>query len=400
MITIQVDDYDFDVSIDPNYTGVIGAGTAARPGIIDEFGAAFATFPTSPTGIPNPGRIATLFFNAVAPGVANVVGGPADTFPAHDTLLLDEDDPVDVSRIRYDSLQIVVGAGGGSIDALQNAALPQDVNADGTVSTIDALLIIKNMFVFESGTVLNLFSNKVDMAISLSAIAVLGVVGISLARQEARSQVRATSRDMAFYAAEAGLARGLRKWTVPDTLIPAGTYWQLDAGTLPGGASYRTGVTKLGDGSSIHSLFAVRTEGIARDGSIQHAGLLVHTRPLENPFKAALEVLDSTYLAGTADIIGFDIVPSIWNGPYCSALDEDMAGVIMTDTLKYERKGAAKVKGSPPLKEDTDTVGFFDLGDITFDELAADADFVLPLCEATHADVIRASRNTSVICQC
>jgi hypothetical protein len=212
----------------------------------------------------------------------------------------------------------------------------------------------------------------------LIVFAVLGVVGISLARQEARSQVRATSREVAFYAAEAGLARGLRKWTVPDTLVPPGTYWQLDAGTLPGGASYRTGVVKLGDGSSIHSLFAVRTEGIARDGSIQHAGLLVHTRPLENPFKAALEVLDSTYLAGTADIIGFDNIPSVWNGPYCSALDEDMAGVIMTDTLKYERVGAAKVKGSPPLDEDPDTVGFFDLGDITFNELAADADIVLP----------------------
>lgn len=142
--TNQADDYDFDVAINSNYTGVIGAGTAARRGIIDEFGAAFATIPTSPSGIPNPGSIATLFFNAVAPGVANVVGSPADTFPAHDTLLLDEDDPVDVSRIRYDSLQIVVGSGGAS-SALQNVILPQDVNNDGSVSTIDALLIINTM---------------------------------------------------------------------------------------------------------------------------------------------------------------------------------------------------------------------------------------------------------------
>ncbi len=211
----------------------------------------------------------------------------------------------------------------------------------------------------------------------LIVFAVLGVVGVSLARQEARSQVRATSREVAFYAAEAGLARGLRKWTVPDTLVPAGTRWLLDSGTLPGGASYRTGVIKLGDGSSIHSLFAVRTEGIARDGFVQHAGLLVHTRPLENPSKAALEVLDSTYLAGTADIVGLDNIPAMWNGPYCSALDEDMAGVSMTDTLKYKREGGAKVKGNPPLEEDPDTANFFDLGDITFDELAADADIVL-----------------------
>ncbi len=141
--TNQADDFDFDVAINPRYTGVAGAGTAARQGIIDEFGAAFATFPTSAAGIPNPGPIATIFFNAVAPGIAKVVGSPADTFPAHDTLLLDEDDPVEVSRIRYDSLQIIVGGGGG--DALQNINLPQDVNNDGTVSTIDALLIINTM---------------------------------------------------------------------------------------------------------------------------------------------------------------------------------------------------------------------------------------------------------------
>lgn len=140
--TNQADDYDFDVAINERYTGVIGAGTAARQGIIDEFGAAFATFPSSPVGIPNPGPIATLFFDAVAPGITDVVGSPADTFPAHDTLLLDEDDPVDVSRIRYASLQINVGFNG---DAIQNINLPQDVNNDGSVSTIDALLIINTM---------------------------------------------------------------------------------------------------------------------------------------------------------------------------------------------------------------------------------------------------------------
>ncbi len=109
-------------------------------GIIDEFGAAFATVPqTHPEPWPD---LATIFFNAVAPGIANMVGSPADTFPAHDTLLLDEDDPVEVSRIRYDSLQITVGVGGAP---LQNINLPQDVNNDGSVSTIDALLIINTM---------------------------------------------------------------------------------------------------------------------------------------------------------------------------------------------------------------------------------------------------------------
>ncbi len=212
----------------------------------------------------------------------------------------------------------------------------------------------------------------------LVVFSVLGAVGISLAWQEARSQIRATSREVAFYAAEAGLARGLSKWTVPDTLVPAGGYWLLDAGTLPGEASYRTGVIKLGDGSSVHSLFAVRTEGIAPDGTIQRAGLLVHALPPEIPFKGALQVLDSASLAGTADVVGFDNIPAMWNGRYCSAIDGDMAGIVMVDLLKYKQKGAAQVLGVPPLLEDKNTDGFFDLGDITFDELAADAKVVLP----------------------
>jgi hypothetical protein len=228
--------------------------------------------------------------------------------------------------------------------------------------------------------------------------AVLGAVGISMARQEARSQARATSREVAFYAAEAGLARGLNKWRVPNRLVPPGAYWLLDAGTLPGGASYRTGVIKLGDGSSVHSLFAVRTEGIARDGSIQHAGLLVHTRPLDNPFRAALEVLDSTTLAGTADVIGFDNIPPSWNGPYCSALDEDMPGVLMADTMRFKRKGAAQVKGVPPLKEDKDMDWFFDLGDITFDELAANAGVKLPHGQTMSGKIPEPSYNADGTC--
>jgi hypothetical protein len=232
----------------------------------------------------------------------------------------------------------------------------------------------------------------------LIVFAIMGLVGISLARQEARSQIRATSREVAFYAAETGLARGMQNWSVPDTLIPAGTRWLLDSGTLPGGASYRAGVVKLGDGSSIHSLFAVRAEGMSKDGFVQTAGLLVHTRPLDNPFQAALEVLDSTYLAGTADIVGFDNIPSAWNGPYCTGLDEDKAGVVMADSTLYERVGAAKVKGTPPLAEDPDTVGFFDLGDITFDELAADADIVLPNGQVMDGSIPRPSYNVDGTC--
>lgn len=141
--TNQGDDYDFDVLLGPGYTGVVGAGTAVRNGIIDEFGVAFDSVPNSPS---NPNLLATLFFDAVGFGTTSIVGSPADSFPEHDTLLLNEDIPVDVSRIRYDSLEVTVGSG----TPIQNSFLRQDVNNDGFVTTIDALLIVNRLGEFQA----------------------------------------------------------------------------------------------------------------------------------------------------------------------------------------------------------------------------------------------------------
>lgn len=138
-------EFDFGVQFnEARFNEDAGVGTAARAGIIDEFG----TLHDSDTvaGALNPDRLATLFFTAVAAGSATVVGSPADSFPFQDTLLFGRDQPVDVSQIRYDSLTIQVGAAAvGEGEAIQNPTLPQDVNNDGSVSPIDALLIINQM---------------------------------------------------------------------------------------------------------------------------------------------------------------------------------------------------------------------------------------------------------------
>ena len=126
-----------------DYTAAGASGTAARSGIIDEFGTLFAD--ANPTDISNldPGIMATIFFEAVAPGVATVTGGPADSFPFGETLVFGNDDPVPVDRIRYDSLQITVTAGTAAV--LQNLELPADVNADGFVSARDALIVVNRL---------------------------------------------------------------------------------------------------------------------------------------------------------------------------------------------------------------------------------------------------------------
>ncbi|UCF19356.1 MAG: hypothetical protein JSU87_15725 [Gemmatimonadota bacterium] len=206
----------------------------------------------------------------------------------------------------------------------------------------------------------------------------LGLVGLALARHELRSQVQVTSREVAFYAAETGLARGLERWSTPDGLIAAGTTWLLDQGPLPGGAAYRVSATKLDDGGEVHDLYAIRSQGRAKDGETLRAGLLVATRPVEGLFKAGLQVTDSATMKGTADVYGSDRIPGSWNGVFCSELDGDVPGVLMADTTMYTEKGGAEVLGNPPLDQDADTAGMFDFGDVSYGDMAADADIKLP----------------------
>jgi hypothetical protein len=208
--------------------------------------------------------------------------------------------------------------------------------------------------------------------------AVLGLVGLSLARQELRTQAQTRSREVAFYAAETGLARGVENWSRPDGVIPQGTTWQIDAGALAAGASYTVTATRLDDGTSVYALYALRAQGTARDGRAQTMGLLVATVPLDIPFEAALTVRDSVRLAGTADVVGFDQIPSDWASSYCTGLDDDMAGLALTDSTWFRKTGGARLQGSPRLTQLSDTTGFFDLGGYTFEELAAQADITLP----------------------
>ncbi len=135
------DDFDFDVVFGPNYLTDGAVGTAIRPGIIDEFGSLFGSVPSNTIGL-NGGLLATVFFDAVNVGQARVVGSPADASPFQDTLLFRKDEPVPVENIRFESLQFNVNLGTAP---LQNGNLRQDVNDDGAVSAIDALLVINEV---------------------------------------------------------------------------------------------------------------------------------------------------------------------------------------------------------------------------------------------------------------
>jgi hypothetical protein len=228
--------------------------------------------------------------------------------------------------------------------------------------------------------------------------AILGLVGLSVARQELRTQALTRSRGVAFYAAETGLARGVENWSTPAGLILPGTTWLLGEGPLAGGASYRVTATRLDDGSSVHAIYTLRSQGTARGGRSLTMGLLVATLPIDMPFRAALTVRDSARLAGTADVIGYDQMPSSWGGAYCNGLDENMAGLSMGDSTWFEKRGGAKLQGSPRLEQFSDTTGFFDFGGWTFEELAAQADITLPAGDTLAGQEPQPSYNADGSC--
>ncbi|MEM6689882.1 MAG: Ig-like domain-containing protein, partial [Planctomycetota bacterium] len=134
------DEFDFDVEFGDEFVEEAGVGTAAVPGIINEFGSN-RDFSADP--LPNPALVATLFFEAVATGTARVVSSPADSFPFQDTLLFQEDQPVPVEQIRYGVQSFNVT--GAAAEFLHNESLAMDVNNDGSVSPIDALLVINRL---------------------------------------------------------------------------------------------------------------------------------------------------------------------------------------------------------------------------------------------------------------
>ncbi len=129
---------DFVACIGVEYIEDGTTGSASQPGLINEFGSVAREL-NDPDG-SNPALLATIFFDVIAPGTAQITGSPADRFPESETGVFGNDDAIEISKIRYDSVQFeVLGS------ALQNARFPQDVDADGEATALDALIIINRM---------------------------------------------------------------------------------------------------------------------------------------------------------------------------------------------------------------------------------------------------------------
>lgn len=145
------DPLGFEVTFGTNYPN-FNSGDITNKGIINEIGAVqrFVPNPNNPNQEGPLGPDEQLMFiitlDAKAVGTATFIGDPADIKPLHDTLLFDPAAAVSYDVIRYgaDSLNITsTGSLGGG--EFTNKSVREDVNADGVVSPIDALIVINHL---------------------------------------------------------------------------------------------------------------------------------------------------------------------------------------------------------------------------------------------------------------
>lgn len=112
------------------------SGDISTPGLLNEVGA-FG-------GMVAPGsNKLTLFravFTATAAGNVDFLGDPADVRPDHDVLYFEPPEAVPLGDIRYGFASVMVVNPGYGLTSLDGN--PLDVNNDGHVSSIDALLVI------------------------------------------------------------------------------------------------------------------------------------------------------------------------------------------------------------------------------------------------------------------
>jgi len=132
----------FVVSFGPTYSQV-REGDVRIPGLINEIGAQSSS--DMPVG-SGKFLLFSVTMTANQIGTATFASDPADVSPFHDTLTYVPVQPVPLDQIRFgfDSVRIVAGSGGANGE-YHNSARPLDVNNDGHVSAIDALLVINQL---------------------------------------------------------------------------------------------------------------------------------------------------------------------------------------------------------------------------------------------------------------
>ena len=135
-----------DIQYDPSLVELAGQavfadivqarnGDFSSPGLIDELGGVVS----SSAQIPDSFVIATIPFRGIGSGSLTFTSNPADIVPDHQTTLLGRNSPVATDAIQFGSQSIEIALQDG---IRHNSVNALDVNNDGRVTPLDALLVI------------------------------------------------------------------------------------------------------------------------------------------------------------------------------------------------------------------------------------------------------------------
>lgn len=225
------------------------------------------------------------------------------------------------------------------------------------------------------------------LALAIFALVVVGalVAGAFFAgRQEQRVGDNTRRLEQSFGVAEYGIANKMLTWR-PDSINLRPSYPQDSIPialrtTSSHSGTYGGWIRKLND--AVFMLDVVGSDTMSRAGRVfgggarQRLGMISRLRPLDVDIQASLTTMGSVNLQGNAVVDGRDVNPTGWLD--CNTQMDTLAG-IRTDTGDVQLGGNGRVYGQPNVNHDA-TVGdstFTEYGDVTYNELAAQANITL-----------------------
>ena len=229
------------------------------------------------------------------------------------------------------------------------------------------------------------------MVIAMIAIVVIGALiagAFFTSTQEYRIGRNSLVAQRAYAAAEAGVTQPIQGWIKAINLSMAnGVTRPADTLQIPGGGYAVRRVTRLDDYT-----FWVTSDGYAGGtaGSLaSHARVNTIYRLAIPAFniQGALTVGGKVEIKGTSLVDGTDLIPADWAaGGICPALGPAVAGVVGPDTTMVcsgncPDNGKQRMFGNPPKLESAtaaDSNTYIKFGDITWTQLAANAEIKLP----------------------
>ncbi len=214
--------------------------------------------------------------------------------------------------------------------------------------------------------------------LAVAVVAILITGGFHMANQEHRVGVSSERATHAFYVAEDGLSVA-----VSDHHALPGSFW--------GGSEWSFGSPQEFTGSrgtatvraqrvNDDGLYYIMSTGQIQEGASEatrSVGLMVRRRSAQIDIDGALTTQGAVEVRGSSMISGHDAAPANWD--HCTP-GESKPGVIVGPDGDVSTRGQAEVTGDPDWTEDEDINNdtFSEFGDLSWDDLTASADIVIP----------------------